>query len=136
MLLKNQESFIIVLNKKNMTMKKFIITDPCYIVPDENWCEKFLKEKTEKGFGEFDFDDEPYVDEKDGNPKQKIKILKSQGTPNGDGSGEFNGQELGVDAGLLCVAYCEDGWDDQRWGVTFETLEDAKNSFNKILEQF
>jgi hypothetical protein len=77
--------------------------------------------------------DEPLKCRYSGNSKQIITILKIKPTPNGDGSYRYRGFEIGVDAGLLCVAYNPEGWKKERFGAKFITMAEAKKAFPVIL---
>lgn len=88
------------LNKES-TMQ-YLITDPCYIVPDDEWS-KFC----DKLFANGNTPDTdavlPYTIEGLG------KITHLSTTDNGDGSVRIRGHnnqmfEVGVDAGLVCIA--------------------------------
>lgn len=114
-------------------IRKFIITDPCYIIKDKEYNE--YGELCGWGYLDFGFNEKPkYFHKENGD---EITIYKIESTPNGDGVYNFKGQEIGVDAGMLCIAYCEKGWEYQgKLGARFETIEEAKNNFDKIISKF
>jgi hypothetical protein len=72
----------------------FLVTDPCYIVDDENW-QTFL-------------DETDYADDFDGTEETcKIDggvITHCSTTDNGDGFTKIGKQEITVDAGIVCIA--------------------------------
>ncbi len=128
-------------------MNNFIITDPCYIMNEKDYdkiCSLYNSwEKAAKKVGiiinsnalrpfeslEFPFES-TYK-----KTRKKIIFHHIKETPHGDGSCEYEEQEIGVDAGMLCIAECEDGWNEQM-GATFNLLSDAKRAFPGILSQF
>jgi hypothetical protein len=56
-------------------------------------------------------------------------------TPNGDGGYEYQGQDIGVDAGMLCIAECAEGW-NEKFGARFASLQEAQDVLPSILENF
>jgi len=116
-------------NKTNN--KRFIITDPCYIMDDKQY-------QAICYFGcDFEGQSFPIVSarQRDG---VAIKIHLIDGTPNGDGSTTYKGQMIGVDAGMLCIAEVIEGknWYTEKWGATFETYKEARAAFRGILKRF
>jgi len=111
-------------------MKKYIITDPCYIMDNEqydNICDEH----------DCDFEGLPFpLESTRRSDGEKITFYKIEGTPNGDGSMMFRGQDIGVDAGMLCIASCEKGWDSESLGATFLSLKTAENNFPRIIDHF
>lgn len=110
-------------------MKKYIITDPCYIMDDKQYDEICAS---------------GCVFELQVFPLKSIHRLTNKPiifhtikhTPNGDGGHVYRGEMIGVDAGLLCIAESENGWNDEMFGATFKTLDAAKRAFPKILKHF
>ena len=82
-------------------MKKIIVTDPCYLISNEDW-DKMTKECEEiKGanwFYLFDKYVEAFLVE---NFKDKLAVAKETGF--GDWSNEIDGVEFGADSGMVCV---------------------------------
>lgn len=110
-------------------MKKYIITDPCYIIEREQY------DAIGNGLGWMNFTNigGSTLNREGGGT---FILHKIKGTPNGDGSTEHNGQRIGVDAGMLCIAESEQGWEKEQWGATFETLNEARQAFQKIIRRF
>ena len=109
-------------------VEKFIITDPCYIMDKKQYgaiCDLGC---------DFEGQKFPFVSARrsDGKP---ITFHLIDGT-GGDGSTEYNGQQIGVDAGMLCIAESADGWKSEKFGATFEILGEARNAFKHIIKQF
>lgn len=119
-------------------MKTFIITDPCYIINRA----QYDAIGNAGGWGNFENMQTPCELLKQSGRAHKedngvkIVIHEISGTPNGDGSYEYHGQWIGVDAGLLCIAECAEGWEDERYGAKFDTLRKAKSAFPVILKHF
>lgn len=109
--------------------KKYIITDPCYIIHRVSY---------DTLGAVFDWEFErikmpltvPYTQD-----VEKITLHKIVGT-GGDGSMEWNGQWIGVDAGMLCIAEKETGWKEERYGATFEDLGDAQKALRAIIKHW
>lgn len=103
-------------------MSKFLVTDPCYIVPDEDWS-KFL--------------DETSLGEELPEGGWKIngvgKIIEISGTDNGDGSVKIGKWEVGVDAGLVCIAEVSNTYKLPKHGLGALTSsrEEAERWFEK-----
>lgn len=83
--------------------KQFLVTDPCYVVPDSEW-DNFLKDSD---FGIIQSFNEPYHVEGIGN------IVESKSTENGDGSIllTHSGKQVGVDSGLVCIVELEEDYE-------------------------
>ncbi len=118
-------------------MKKYIITDPCYIIDSRQY--DAIGEVL--GWGEFETMKTPCKlslrnDKEPLREGVEIVIHKIDGTPNGDGSMEYHGQQIGVDAGMLCIAECQDGWRSQSFGAKFETLAEAEAAWPRIIKHF
>lgn len=110
-------------------VKKYIITDPCYIMDDKQY-QKICDEGCDFEGQEFPLESKR---DEDGEP---ITFHTIEGTPDGDGSMMFRGQDIRVDAGMLCVAFCEKGWEGERLGAKFSSLKVALSNFPKILNHF
>ena len=116
--------------EKSKKIKKYIITDPCYIMDEKQYHDICYEQSC-------DFEGQSFpLKSKRRDDGVDIVFHIIDGTPNGDGSYEFRGQEIGVDAGMLCVAFCEEGWEDEDWGATSSTLESALKNFPYILSRF
>lgn len=112
-----------------METKKFIITDPCYIMNSRQYhaiCELGCN---------FEGQAMPLISARRSDNKAII-FHKIDGTPNGDGSMTYKGQVIGVDAGMLCIAECEQGWENEYFGATFSTIEKAEKAFSGIISHF
>lgn len=109
--------------------KKFIITDPCYIMDRKQY-----KQICDEGC-DFEGQNFPLKSTHRFGGKE-ITFHKIQGTPNGDGSYTFRGQQIGVDSGMLCIAECDTHWNAEKFGATFCTLQNAENNFEQILSKF
>ena len=117
------------MNQKN-NEKKFIITDPCYIMASAQYgkiCDDgcdfegqdFPLESTHKDTG------------------NKIVFHDIEGTPNGDGAYMYHGQDVGVDAGMLCIVEAVEGnFKDEKFGAKFDTLAQAESAFPLIIKHF
>jgi hypothetical protein len=114
---------------KKKRVKKFIITDPCYIMNEKQYDDICRNE----GYN-FEGQKFPLASKNRDNDKDII-FHTIVGTPNGDGSYMFRGQDIGVDAGMLCIAECEDGW-KATLGATFSSLKVAQNNLPNILKHF
>lgn len=121
-------------------MKKYIITDPCYIMHDVAY--RILGEVL--GWSDFPtalnaltpikLDEQRVKDTKHGRLAQhQITIHAISETYGGDGSMDYEDYHIGVDAGMLCIAESPIGWATERYGAKFETLEEAQKAFEKIL---
>jgi len=111
-------------------MKKFIVTDPCYIMNEaqyDNICSEF--------HCDFEGQEFPLASQHRYSNKP-ITFHTIEGTSGGDGSMTYKGQSIGVDAGMLCIAECEEGWYMEGFGAKFETLEDAKEGLREIQKHF
>lgn len=110
-------------------VKQYIITDPCYIMDDKQY-DKICDD----GFN-FEGQDFP-LKTKRKDDGESIIFHTIETTPFGDGGYVFRGQTIGVDAGLLCVAFCEKGWKSEKFGATFSKLDVAMRNFPKIIKHF
>jgi len=128
--------------------KRIIITDPCYIMREKDYdkiCSLFdlwRKAAFDIGFkvnlnliNPFETLVFPFESKHD-KTKEKIIFHSINDTPNGDGSYIFAGQEIGVDSGMLCIAECENDWENEDFGATFETINEAKHVFLDVLNKF
>lgn len=107
-------------------MARYLVTDPCYVVPAEDWS-NFL-DKT--GFGEIYGGEEPYVINGFG------KILVSQPSEGGDGHWKLgNGKEVMTDAGLVCIVELDDGVvpTDYNGNAVTKTLGVAEHWISKVV---
>lgn len=120
------------------SIEKFIITDPCYIM-DEKQYDKICKEDA------CDFEGQTFpLQSKHRYTKKPITFHIIEGTPNGDGSYTYKGQDIGVDAGMLCIAESSVGWGKAKedssfattFGATFNTLAEAEAALPKIMRHF
>lgn len=68
------------------------------------------------------------------NNKRPITFFTIVGT-GGDGSYDWEGQTIGVDAGMLCIAKDPKGW-KEKYGATFETLNDAEEVLKEIIKNW
>lgn len=109
-------------------MKKYIITDPCYIMNKAQYdeiCET----------RDCDFEGQLFpMDSKHQKDGDAIRFLTIRGT-GGDGSTEYNGENIGVDSGMLCIAEREIGWYNESFGAKFETIEEAMRALPFILSR-
>lgn len=128
--------------------KQFIITDPCYIMDEQQYdkiCSLFdiwkkaaydiMIDVNLNSLNPFEYLVFPFASFHD-KTKNPILFHHIEGTPNGDGGYIYSGQEIGVDSGMLCIAECDKGWKDEKLGATFDTLNDARGVFSNILNQF
>lgn len=101
----------------------FIITDPIEI----------LSTKTHKELEKENIEEIEY-------PRKikntKIIIHKIEETPYGNGFCYYEKQTIVVKSKTLCIAEHENGWDDLESGATFETLQEAQDKFQIILNKF
>jgi len=78
---------------------KYLVTDPCYIMTNEQWDE----------YGEnYGWDTDRWEVPI---PIKGGKITKISTTKNGDGSTRISGQLVGVDSGTVCLAEVDDDFD-------------------------
>lgn len=83
-------------NKKQM----YLVTDPCYIVPNDEW-QKFVDDSYKGNFFEPPL---PYIIKGFG------KIVECDSTANGDGTQKVaKDKEVNVDSGTVCLVELEDG---------------------------
>lgn len=113
---------------------KYLITDPCYIVPDDEWS-KFVDDM----YGNDSMADEervlPYKVEGIGT------IVRMSNTAYGDGGCTVseNGKswEIGVDAGLVCLVECDDSLDiekvskDKGYALTLGAVTENKTTADR-----
>jgi len=100
---------------------KYLITDPCYVVPDKEWhnyCDNYI---------DFDEGNTPYVIVGLG------KIIASHGTKYGDGSKKIGNGEVLVDSGTVCIVELEDGVKPTEYqgNCIASSLETAKKWFSR-----
>jgi hypothetical protein len=108
----------------------YIITDPCYIMATGQY-DDICSEGCDFEGQEFP------LSSTHRDTGRAIVFHKIEGTPNGDGSYEFKGQDIGVDAGMLCIAEATEGdFADDEFGAKFETLEEAERAFPLIIKHF
>lgn len=110
-------------------MKKYIITDPCYIIEDKQY------QAIGDALGWLNFtkiSGSTLTYQRGGT----FVLHKISGTPNGDGSTTYNEQQICVDAGMLCIAERAEGWVNEMYGATFDTLADARKMYAKLLRRF
>ena len=110
---------------------KFIITDPCYIMNEHQY--DMIYEKQNCNFEGQKF---PLFSTHREYTSTEIFFHKIAGTPNGDGSYDYRGQHIGVDAGMLCIAERSTGVWNEHLGATFETLAEAERAFPEIIKHF
>lgn len=106
-------------------MTRYLVTDPCYVVPNDDW-DKFLNET---GFGEICMGEDPYVIEGFG------KILVSDGTDGGDGCWNVSrGKQVMADAGLVCIVELDEGVvpTEYNGNAVTRTLGVAEHWFNIV----
>lgn len=109
---------------------KFIITDPCYIMNEVQYYDICAKGC------DFEGQDFP-LESTHRDSGKKIVFHRIEGTPNGDGSYIYKGRDIGVDAGMLCIAEAVEGdFSGEKFGALFSTLGDARSSFNFINSKF
>lgn len=122
-----------VIKFSTFTMKKYIVTDPCYIVHDIaydtigyllDW--EWAKVKTPVQLRRVGGKDR----------SEELQLIAVSDTPGGDGSCEHDGFSIGVDAGMLCVAYSEAGWNKESFGAKYETKEEAMRALHAILAKW
>lgn len=104
---------------------RFLVTDPCYVVPAEEWS-NFLDVTS---FGEIYSGDEPYVIPGFG------KIVESNSTEWGDGEWKVgNGKSIMADAGLVCIVELDEGVEptDYNGNAITKRADVARNWFNKV----
>ena len=98
---------------------KYLVTDPCYIMSDEQWDEYGEK------YG-WNTDNWPVPIKVKGGTITKIST-----TTNGDGSMKFGDQVVGVDSGTVCLAEMNDSFSDWK-GVTTKDYGDARDFYSQV----
>lgn len=99
--------------------KRFIVTDPCYIMDSEQY-DRICDED------DCDFEGQSFpLKSVHRNGKKEIVFHGIKATLDGDGSFILHGRTIGVDSGMLCVAECEKGWRGERLGYPCETFREA-----------
>lgn len=111
-------------------VKKFIVTDPCYIMEDTDYKNRGIRE----GWDRFETAT-PIQSRYKGIQGEEITIHTILGT-GGDGSGEYGDDIVGVDSGMLCIAENEKGWYKEFHGIKCETIGEARKALYTILTQF
>src|SRR3990167_6609673 len=114
-------------------IRKYIITDPGYIMSDQEW-DNIILQKMNNSFNNKPGLSLPFncSYKKNGT---LMTIYLVQRTSNGDGSHTFRNQEIGVDSGILCIAENRKGWDEQ-YGALLDTLTEARVVFPHIIKYF
>ena len=111
---------------------KYIITDPCYIVSDNEW---------DRLGNLYNWDDRYIWSLRGVHPNKDdngtVDIIVAANTKYGDGSlnvTNHNGKSytIGVDAGLVCVAQVDDDYGDF-FGAFTDSLDDAMRIYNEAL---
>lgn len=115
-------------------IKKYIITDPQYIMTDIEY-EKEILQKTDPFSYSGKINRELPFNSQYKKNGTIMTIYLLQRTPNGGGTYSFRNQEIGNDSGNLCIAENRKGWDEQ-FGAILETLTEAKNVFPYIIKHF
>ena len=113
---------------------KYIITDPCYVMDTKQYDDICNNDNCEFENQEF-----PLNSILRDTKNVPIIFHTIQGTPNGDGSCEYNGLQIGVDSGMLCIMEIKlkDWPRSRKWfGASFDTLQEAQNAFPGIIKQF
>ena len=113
-------------------MSKFLVTDPCYIIPNDEW-DRIANETSLEGAG----DDwvERFEAKIQGYKGENFKILLASSTANGDGgiSGKTEKGdhfEIGVDAGMVCLAEVNDNFvKEGPFGALTGSFADAQNIY-------
>lgn len=117
-------------------MSKFLVTDPCYIVPNEEWDRLVAVADNEVQRSESDWlvvfnkEVQEYSDD-------NIKMLLVSRTDNGDGSiggrtesGKF--YEIGVDAGMVCIAEIKNAaFDVGPFGALVNSFSEAQKIYSR-----
>ena len=117
-------------------MNKFIITDPYLIMDRERYRaaeNDYWDFKKQSKLGEL----VPFNTCYKKNQIENIIIYRLEATPNGN-TGEFhvnNDITLKVEKFMMCIAENRLGW-NEKYGITFETLEEAKDAFPKIIKNY
>jgi len=109
-----------------MMIKKFIITDPSFILGSSNNSFKNYKAKAQKQGGEVN--GICLVSRKDGGRAKLHRLAISQRQIQ-NFTNKIDGRTIIVKSGMVCIASTNDGWDNEEYGATFETLEEAIEFF-------
>lgn len=108
---------------------QYLITDPCYIMDVaqyDNICTSG-----------FDFEGQEFpLKSRHRETGEDIVFHTIEYTPNGDGLVKFQGKQVGVDSGMLCIVECAE-WnkDNHDLGVVTDSLEDAKRILTAVMYQ-
>ena len=113
-------------------MSKFLVTDPCYIISNDEWDRLVSVADNSEGdwLVAFNKEVQGYSDE-------NIKMLLVSQTENGDGSisgrterGQF--YEIGVDAGMVCIAEIINySFDVGPFGALVSSFSEAKKIYSR-----
>ena len=108
-------------------MKKFIITDPCYIIANHIW-----------GGICTELDSQPFPIQITGQQGQDFILHWAGNTGSGDGGYTHKGEKIGVDSGMLCIAEAmgDNDWSAEHLGAHFDTLREAEKVLVKVLKSF
>lgn len=113
---------------------KFIITDPVFIMNNEQFEE--IKENHQK-YKEPNFEHQIFPLKSIHNQtKEPIIFHIIETTPYGRGDCEYKEIEISNDSGMLCIAENEKEWLHETYGAKFKTLQEAKDNFPIILNKF
>jgi hypothetical protein len=127
---KTKRDSLISMSPKLANVPRYIITDPCYIMHRDDYDNLGAQTAWEMTIYE------PLTCRYRANSKQAITIFTIESTPHGDGSYMYRGFDIGVDAGILCIAYNPNGWAKESLGAKFITMAEAKKAFPTILRHF
>jgi hypothetical protein len=108
-----------------MMIEKFIITDPSLIFEYGNSFKNY-KEKAWKNGGEVN--SICLINRKGGGRAKLHKLAIIQNCPD-DKCVKIEDRIVIAKSGILCIASAKNGWDSEKFGVTFETLEEAIGFF-------
>lgn len=124
---------VAIIHPPNNNRGKFIITDPIFIMDNEQYEE--IKDNHEK-YKEPDFEHLQFpIKSIHNQTKEPIIIHYIETTPYGPGDCEYEKQTIVNDSGMLCIAENDNEWNHETFGAKFETLEAAQSKFEAILNK-
>lgn len=120
-------------------IKKFIITDPSYIINRIDYSNR-IKDYINHWINRlrtknplYEEDSKFPINTTYHKTTDLITIYTVHLTKNGYGTQIFQEQEIKIDSGILCIAENRKGWDETT-GALFETLTDAKIALPYIIK--
>lgn len=109
---------------------KYLVTDPCYVVPNEEWSDFLDETRYHSADGVFTYHWPFAKMPRDIEPE--VRMISVSDIPDGDIGFSWYGQQFGADAGSVCICEIPDDYllPDHGFGVIVNTLSDAEKVMN------